>query len=30
MPPERHAELVLSLVIVARKPTAEAVAIRPS
>jgi hypothetical protein len=30
MPPERHAELVLSMVIVARKPTAEEVGIRPS
>ena len=30
MPPERHAELVLSIVIVARKPTAEGVAIKPS
>jgi hypothetical protein len=30
MPPERHAELVLSIVIVARKPTAERVAIRSS
>ena len=30
MPPERHAELVLSIVIVARKPTAEGVGIRAS
>jgi len=30
MPPERHAELVLSIVIVARKPTAEGVGISPS
>jgi hypothetical protein len=30
MPPERHAELVLSIVIVARKPLAEGVGIRPS
>jgi hypothetical protein len=29
MPPERHAELVLSIVIVARKPTAEGVGIGP-
>jgi len=30
MPPERHAELVLSIVIVARKPTAEGVGFRAS
>ena len=30
MPPERHAELVLSIVIVARKPTAGGVGIRAS
>ena len=30
MPPERHAELVLSIVIVARKPTVEGVGIRAS
>jgi hypothetical protein len=30
MPPERHAELVLSIVIVACKPTAEGVGIRAS
>jgi hypothetical protein len=30
MPPERHTELVHSIVIVARKPTAEGVGIRPS
>jgi hypothetical protein len=29
MPPERHGELVLSIVIVARKPTAEGVGIGP-
>jgi hypothetical protein len=29
MPPERHAELVQSIVIVARKPTAEGVEIGP-
>jgi hypothetical protein len=29
MPPERHAELVLSIVIAARKPTAEGIAVGP-